>query len=96
MTFYAINLGIFTLLFFTIGMIKPKWVLFFIKEPTRFAILMITPILIMITVTLYGEGLKRAKEERAMKEAPVKAIPAPVPVPVPAPEAPVTPNKSGL
>lgn len=93
MVFYAINLGIFTILFFIIGMIKPKWPLFFIKEPTRFAILMITPILIMITVTMYGEGLKREKEEKLLnsaKSAPAKVMPAPAtaPVPVPAPDAP--------
>lgn len=87
MVFYSINLAIFTILFFVIGMIKPKWVLFFIKEPTRFAILMITPILIMITVTMYGEGLKREKEEKALSEAPAKVIPAPATAPVPIPKS---------
>lgn len=93
MVLFAINLGIFTILFFVIGMIKPKWVLFFMKEPTRFSILMVTPILVMITVTMYGEGLKRQKEERLLKNAPVKEMPAPAtaPVPVPAPEAPPAP-----
>jgi hypothetical protein len=91
MVLYAINLGIITILFFIIGMIKPKWALFFMKEPTRFTILMITPILIMITVTMYGEGLKRQKEEeKLLKSPPAKERPAPaaVPVPVPAPETP--------
>ncbi|MGR8952071.1 MAG: hypothetical protein ACU83V_06630 [Gammaproteobacteria bacterium] len=69
-------------------MIKPKWMLFFLKEPTRFMILMITPILIMITVTMYGEGVKREKEEKALKETPAKIVePAPVPVPTPAKDA---------
>lgn len=97
MTLYAINLGIFTLLFFIIGMIKPRWVLFFIKEPTRFPILMITPILIMITVTLYGEGVKQAKEEQVLRKKPIKETlapaPVPVPVPVPATEPPAAPTK---
>lgn len=93
MVFYAINLGIITILFFIIGMIKPKWPLFFLKEPTRFTILMITPILIMITVTMYGEGLKQEREEKLLssaKRAPAKVMPAPAtaPVPVPAPDAP--------
>ncbi|MGR9085465.1 MAG: hypothetical protein ACU841_00120 [Gammaproteobacteria bacterium] len=90
MVFYAINLGVITILFFIIGMIKPKWALFFLKEPSRFTILMITPILIMITITMYGEGLKREREEKALKMAPVKAVPAPAtaPVPVPTPETP--------
>ncbi|EIC28698.1 hypothetical protein [Methylomicrobium album] len=89
MVFYSFNLAAFTLFFFVLGMIKPKWPLFFLKEPTRFMILMITPILIMITVTLYGEGLKREREEKALQETPAKvAEPAPVPVPVPATDAP--------
>ena len=88
MVFYSFHLAAFTLIFFVVGMIKPKWMLFFLKEPTRFMILMITPILIMITVTLYGEGLKREKEEKALKETPAKiAEPAPVPVPTPAKDA---------
>jgi hypothetical protein len=89
MVYYSFHLAAFTLLFFVVGMIKPKWALFFLKEPSRFLILMITPILIMITVTLYGEGLKREKEEKALKETPAKVVePAPVPVPVPSTDAP--------
>jgi hypothetical protein len=89
MIFYSFHMAAFTILFFVIGMIKPKWALFFLKEPSRFMILMITPILIMITVTLYGEGIKREKEEKALKESPAKIVePAPVPVPVPATDAP--------
>jgi len=89
MVFYSFHMAAFTVLFFIIGMIKPKWILFFLKEPTRFMILMITPILIMITVTLYGEGIKREKEEKALKESPAKiAEPAPVPVPTPATDTP--------
>ncbi|MGR8941113.1 MAG: hypothetical protein ACU83P_05935 [Gammaproteobacteria bacterium] len=88
MVFYSFHLAAFTLIFFVVGMIKPKWMLFFLKEPTRFMILMITPILIMITVTMYGEGVKREKEEKALKETPAKIVePAPVPVPTPAKDA---------
>jgi hypothetical protein len=87
MIFYSFHLAIFTIIFFVLGMIKPKWPLFFLKEPTRFMILMITPILIMITVTMYGEGLKREREEKALQETPAKVVePAPVPVPVPSKE----------
>lgn len=86
MQFYAINLAIFTLLFFVLGMIKPKWPLFFLEKPTRFMILMITPILIMITVTLYGEGVRREKEAEAITSiSQIKETPAPAPVPVPEP-----------
>ncbi len=91
MVFYSFHMAAFTVLFFALGMIKPKWPLFFLKEPSRFMILMITPILIMITVTMYGEGIKREKAEKALLESPVKITePAPVPVPVPATDVPAT------
>lgn len=93
MQFYAINLAIFTLLFFILGMIKPKWVLFFLEKPTRFMILVITPFLVMITVTLYGEGVRREKEEKALIAIPpIKETPSPVqsPVPVPEPDTPAS------
>ena len=86
----AIDLGVITILFFIIGMIKPQWPLFFMKTPNRFIILAVTTILFMITMTLYGEGLRREKLEKAAKQ-PVSesAVPVPAPVPVPIPEKPV-------
>jgi hypothetical protein len=88
----AINLGIWTILFFIIGMYKPQWPLFFMKTPSRFIILIVTTILFMVTATLYGEGLRREKLEKAAKQPISQSItaPVPVPVPVPAPEKPVT------
>ena len=85
----AINLGLITILFFVLGMIKPKWPLFFMENPSRFIILIVTTILFMITATLYGEGLRREKLEQAAKQ-PISQSTAPVPVPVPVPEKPVT------
>jgi len=83
----AINLGVWTLIIFFIGMYKPQWPLFFMKNPSRFIIVMITTILVMITFTLYGEGLRQEKLEQGAKQpATDNSIPAPVPVPVPAPE----------
>ena len=86
----AINLGILTLLIFFLGMYKPQWPLFFMKNPNRFIILAITTILFMVTATLYGEGLRRekiAKQPVAKIFAPALA---PVPVPIPAPVKPLT------
>lgn len=89
----AFNLGILTLLFFILGMIKPGWPLFFLKKPDRFLILIISTILFMISATMYGEGHRQAQKEQATKEALAnpQAI-APVPVPeikptaIPAPQ----------
>jgi hypothetical protein len=85
----AINLGLLTLLFFFLGMYKPNWPLFFMKEPNRFIILAITTILFMVTVTLYGEGLRREKIEKAAKQ-PISESVAPAPVPAPVSAKPVT------
>jgi hypothetical protein len=87
----AIDLLIITLLFFVLGMIKPKWPLFFMETPSRFIIVVVTTILFMITATLYGEGLRREKMEKAAKQPMSEStVPAPAPVPVPVPEKPVT------
>jgi hypothetical protein len=85
----AIDLGIITILFFVLGMMKPQWPLFFLKNPDRFIIVVVTTILFMIAATLYGEGLRREKMEKATKQ-PVSQSTVPVPVPVPVPEKPVT------
>lgn len=91
MVLQAINLGILTLLFFVIGMIKPKWSLFFMEKPTRGLITMITTVLFMVVMTMYGQGMREAKRMNKPKvaissqsKAPV-ATPEPAPVPVPVP-----------
>ncbi|MBL6986980.1 MAG: hypothetical protein ISR72_08085 [Methylobacter sp.] len=84
----AFHTGIWTLLFFIVGMIKPKWPLFFLKNPDRFKILIISTVLFMISATLYGEGNRQAKLEQAPKSAVSQSMdPASAPVPVPAPES---------
>lgn len=85
----AIDLGLITILFFILGMIKPKWPLVFMENPSRFIIVIVTTILFMITVTLYGEGLRREKMENAAKK-PITQSTVPVPVPVPEAGNPVT------
>jgi len=88
MLLFALNLMIVTALFFVAGMIKPKWPLFFLEKPSRFLISAITLVLVMISVTMYGEALKRQREEReltAKASVPKAETVAPVPVPV-APE----------
>jgi hypothetical protein len=83
MIYAAFNIGILTILFFIIGMIKPQWPLFFLKKPDRFWILAITTVLFMITMTLYGEGNRQAKLEQASKHS-LSQDAAPVPEPTPA------------
>jgi hypothetical protein len=86
----AFHTGIWTLIFFIVGMINPKWPLFFLKKPDRFLILVISTVLFMVSATLFGEGNRRkALEEQNAKEAVSKILtPSSAPVPVPVPEAP--------
>ncbi len=88
MTYLAINLGILTIAFFVSGMIKPRWPLFFMKAPSRFNIATVTTVMIMITMTLFGEGLEAKKLEKIAAE---HVVPAPVPVPVPDADVPKAP-----
>jgi hypothetical protein len=88
---HAINLGILTSLFFIIGMIKPKWAFFFLEKPSRWHVFSATLILVMITMTMWGEGLQQktlAKKKQTQTSITAPApVPVPVPVPIPAPEA---------
>ncbi len=85
----SITLLFWTVLIFCLGMYKPKWPLFFLKNPTRFMILGITIVLFMITATLFGEGNRRVKLEEAAKHQTTEVVaPEPVPVPVPVLEKP--------
>ena len=58
----SITLFMFTLLFLIIGLYKPKWVLYGLKEPDRIWVVSISVILIMVCITLFGEGMKRRLE----------------------------------
>jgi hypothetical protein len=92
MIVYAFDFGLWTILFFVVGMINPRWALFFLEKPSRFLILIITTVFVMITFTLYGEGARRDKLAQNVKVAPksadVSTAPVPVPVPVPTPDKP--------
>ena len=66
----AINIFIYTVIFFLIGMYKPNWALFFMKKPDRIIVLVISVVLIMVTATLFGEGTRQKK----MAENPVSVV----------------------
>ncbi|MCX7084792.1 MAG: hypothetical protein NTY69_04550 [Methylococcales bacterium] len=85
----SITLLLWTVVIFGLGMYKPKWPLFFIKEPNRFMVVALTLILFMVAWTMKGEGEKQKRQEASAKEAAAQVAPAPEPVPVPVP----TPEK---
>jgi hypothetical protein len=57
----AFHVIIYTTIFFALGMYKPQWPLFFLKQPSRFIIVAISTIGLMVGGTLFGEGHKQAK-----------------------------------
>jgi VIT1/CCC1 family predicted Fe2+/Mn2+ transporter len=63
----AFHVLIYTAIFFALGMFKPQWPLFFLKQPSRFIIVAISTIGLMIGGTLFGEGHKQ--EQMAKKKA---------------------------
>jgi hypothetical protein len=87
---YSFNLGALLLLFFIVGMIKPKWPLFFMEKPTRWLIMIIATIWFMVVMTMYGKGGQQVKlAEKHKKPVATSAVPVPAPeaVPVPVPDA---------
>ncbi len=83
----AFHVAIYSTIFFIVGMIKPKWPLFFLKKPDRFLIIVITTILFMVSATLFGEGNRQARleQEAKAKEEAKKLTPAPAPSSAPLP-----------
>lgn len=66
----AINILIYTVVFFLIGMYKPNWALFFMKKPDRFIVLVVSVVLFMVAATLFGEGTQQKK----LTENPVSVV----------------------
>jgi hypothetical protein len=95
----AMNLGLLTTFFLIIGMIRPKWALFFMEKPNRFHILMISTVLVMVSFTMYGEAHRRGATPEQWTKLPQSNAPKPIlgkpahdaPVPT-VPEANTTPT----
>lgn len=75
----SINIGIYTIVFFLLGMYKPQWPLFFMKNPTRMMIIVVTMIGVMVSVTLFGEGTRQKKllAPTAVEQSATAAVPVP-------------------
>jgi len=74
----SFNIAIYTVIFFLVGIFKPNWALFFMKNPNRLTVIILSLVLTMVAVTLYGEGnrqLKLQKETPSQQEFPYAEIP---------------------
>jgi hypothetical protein len=87
MIYYAFNFFILSIGIFVVGMIKPKWILFWMDKPYRLAVTLIAAPLLMVSLVMYGEGnkqLQQEKEKLAKTQAITQAAEVPVPVATPA------------
>jgi hypothetical protein len=73
LTAHAISLFILCIGVLIVGLIKPKWILFWVEKPNRLMISAVSMVLFMIAAVLFGEGLKQKKLAEQQQPAPVTA-----------------------
>ena len=78
MIIWAFNLLILAVGILIVGLIKPKWLLFWMEKPNRYIIVGVATILLMSAAILFGEGNRQnsplsevvKKEKAAATEIP--------------------------
>jgi hypothetical protein len=90
--YYSFNLAILAVVLLIVGLIKPKWLFFWMDDPGRFPPVFLASALLMAALTMFGEGNKQfqaEKQQAAKTGQPAAEVPVPVPTtttPVPAPQ----------
>lgn len=56
MIIWAFNLLLLAIGILVVGLIKPKWLLFWMEQPNRYIIIGVSVILLMAAAILFGEG----------------------------------------
>ncbi|NOQ12897.1 MAG: hypothetical protein GQ583_00245 [Methyloprofundus sp.] len=56
MIIWAFNLLLLAIGILVVGLIKPKWLLFWMEQPNRYIIVGVSTILLMAAAILFGEG----------------------------------------
>lgn len=81
MIYYSFNLAILSVIILIVGLIKPKWLFFWMDNPGRFPTLFLFAALAMGAMTLFGEGNKQLQQEKQQTAtiAPQPAAEVPVP-----------------
>ncbi|NOQ35693.1 MAG: hypothetical protein GQ569_07325 [Methylococcaceae bacterium] len=59
----AINVLLLSVLLLAVGLWRPKYILFWMDEPSRFAIIMIFSVMLISGFTLFGEGSRQKQLE---------------------------------
>jgi undecaprenyl pyrophosphate phosphatase UppP len=74
---YGFDVLILTVVILIVGLIKPKWILFWMQRPDRFIIMVICSVMFMIGMTLFGEGNKQKQLAEQAVHAPTKSADVP-------------------
>lgn len=94
--YYSFNIAILSVIILILGLVKPKWLFFWMDSPGRFPGIVLAMALFMAAATMFGEGNKELQAEKDQAkpavtqpsaEVPKPAAVAPAPVPAPAPAA---------
>ena len=59
MIVWAFNLILLAIGILVVGLIKPKWLLFWMEQPNRYIIVGVTTNLLMAAAILFGEGNRK-------------------------------------
>lgn len=93
MIYYSFNVLILSAVILLVGLIKPKWVLFWLDKPGRLPVVAIAGALFMGGAVMFGEGNRQLQQEKAHQAKIEASQPAPKDLPTPAPTAPAAPSK---
>jgi hypothetical protein len=76
--YYAFNVLIFAAIVLIVGLIKPKWILLWMDQPSRLGIVAIAAAFFMGGMILFGEGNKQLQQEKAQAAAEAAAAQKPL------------------
>jgi len=77
--YYSFNIFILMAVILIVGMIKPKWIFFWMDSPGRAPVLVICMVLFMVAATMFGEGNKALQQEKAKQQQPARTLNSEVP-----------------
>ncbi len=72
MMVWSINILVLAIGFFIVGMIKPKWLLFWLEKPSRMPVVLLSVVLFMVAAVMFGEASKeKNQQQESAKSSPV-------------------------
>jgi len=75
--YYSFNIAILSAVILLVGLLKPKWLFFWMDKPSRLPAIVLSMALFMIAATMFGEGNKKliAEKEQQAKTQPKTEVP---------------------